>query len=73
MSLEEARELLQKDSNFIYSKRFDFSLQKLLERYPDGAPNKVIAQVLLITEEEVENIVNKAIIQIRQKMKITLD
>lgn len=73
MTLEEIQELLHKDKDFIYSKRFDFSIEKLLERYPDGAPPKVIAQVLLITEEEVEKLTQAAIVSIRKKMKVDLD
>lgn len=73
MTLEEIQELLHKDPDFIYSKRFDFSIDKLLERYPDGAPLKVIAQVLLITEEEVEKLTQTAIVSIRKKMKVDLD
>jgi len=73
MTLEEINELLHKDTDFIYSKRFDFSIEKLLERYPDGAPLKVIAQVLLITEEEVERLTQEAILSLRKKMKVDVD
>lgn len=73
MTLEEINELLHKDTDFIYSKRFDFSIEKLLERYPDGAPIKVIAQVLLITEEEVERLTQEAILSLRKKMKVDVD
>ena len=34
-------------------KKFDYSLRKVLQRYPDGAPDRVIAQALMITEEDV--------------------
>lgn len=73
MTLEEIQELIRKDKDFIYSKRFDFSIDKLLERYPDGAPSKVIAQVLLITEEEVESLTQGAIESLRKKMKVEVD
>lgn len=73
MTLEEIQELLHKDKDFIYSKRFDYSIEKLLERYPDGAPAKVIAQVLLITEEEVEKLTQEAIVSLRKKMKVDVD
>jgi hypothetical protein len=46
---------LANDPDFICSKRFDFSLAKLLERYPGGAPDSVIAQALGIPEEQVES------------------
>lgn len=73
MTLEEINELLHKDKDFIYSKRFDYSIEKLLERYPDGAPIKVIAQVLLVTEEEVEKLTQEAILTLRKKMKVDVD
>jgi hypothetical protein len=72
MDLEEVRRLITEDEDFIYSKRFDFSLDKMLERYPDGAPAKLIAQSLLITEEEVEKIVQDAIVVLREKMKVKI-
>jgi len=70
MILEEVQELIRKDKDFIYSKRFDFSLKKLLERYPEGAPTKLIAQVLLMEESEVEELVEESITLIRKKMKV---
>ncbi len=65
--------MLEKDPDFIYSKRFDFSIEKMLERYPDGVSNKNIAQVLLITEEEVERIYQDSILKIRAAMKIEIE
>jgi hypothetical protein len=73
MTLEEIHDLINKDEDFIYSKRFDFSLKKLTERYPDGAPVKVIAQVLLISEEEVDRLLEEAIKTIRTQMKVEID
>lgn len=73
MTLEEIKELIEQDKDFIYSKRFDFSIEKLLERYPEGAPPKVIAQVLLVTEEEVDKLTQEAILSLRKKMKVDVD
>jgi hypothetical protein len=47
-------ERLAQDPDFILTKRFGYSLQKLVERYPDGAPDHVIAAALGTTETEVE-------------------
>ena len=46
--------MLTTDPDFICMKRFGFSLKRLMERYPEGAPDSVIAQALNITEAEVE-------------------
>ncbi len=47
-------EILANDPDYICMKRFGFSLKRLTERYPEGAPNNVIAQALNCTEAEVE-------------------
>ena len=73
MTSNEARELLSTDPDFIYSKRFDFSLKKLLDRYPDGAPTKVIAQSLMMTEDELQELEQTIIIKIRQGLRIEVD
>jgi len=50
----EARTLIVNDEEFIYSKRFNYKLSELEARYPDGAPDRVTATVLMITEDDVE-------------------
>ena len=46
--------MLATEPDYILLKRFGFSLKRLMERYPDGAPDNVIALALGITEAEVE-------------------
>jgi len=70
MTLEEARRRIEHDDDFVFVKRFGYSLNKLLERYPDGAPNRVIAQALLTTEEDVETQYDRIIRKLRRKMKV---
>lgn len=73
MTSNEARELLNTDPDFIYSKRFDFSLKKLLDRYPEGAPTKVVAQALMMTEDELQELEQAIIIKIRQGLQVEVD
>lgn len=70
MTSAEARQKLDTDSDFIAVKRFDYSLKKLMERYPEGAPPKVIAQALMMTEDEVEELEQAVITKIREVLKI---
>lgn len=65
--------LIETDEDFIASKRFDFSLKKLLERYPEGAPDKVIAQALLVTEEELAELEKSVIEKLRAGLQVQLD
>lgn len=63
MTSAEVKAKLDQDPDFVYLKRFDYSLKKVMLRYPEGCPTRVIAQALLMTEEDVEimhkNIVSK--------------
>jgi hypothetical protein len=65
MTTEEARKKIETEPDFIYLKRFDYSLDRLIERYPDGAPNRVIAQALMMTEDDVEETFNSIIAKLR--------
>jgi hypothetical protein len=42
------------DADFVNLKRFNYSLREVVARYPDGAPVRIIAQALMIVEEDVE-------------------
>ena len=70
MTHEDVRKMIDTDPDFIYMKRFDFSLEKFLDRYPEGAPVRVIAQALMMTEEEVEEIYERIVVQLRQAMNV---
>lgn len=62
--------MIDTDPDYIASKRFSYSLTKLLERYPDGCPDRVTASVLLIEEHEVEQFYNRIVEKLRRLMKI---
>ena len=61
MNTSDEKMKIQTDPNFIAIKRFDFSLEKVLERYPDGCPDRVVAQALGMGEEDVELLYNHII------------
>ncbi len=73
MTSNEAKQLIETEPDFVYMKRFDYSLNKLMERYPDGAPTKVIAQAMMMTEDEVEELYEAVIIKMRAALKVDLD
>jgi hypothetical protein len=70
MTPEEIHQRLQNDPDFVYAKRYGYSLKRLMERYTDGCPDQVIAQVLLISEEEVEQVYGDAVTRLRNTMNI---
>lgn len=57
------------EPDFILSKKFGYSMQRLIERYPDGAPDEVIAQALGITPAEVEKEYQAIVLKIREDLQ----
>lgn len=72
MSIEDIKAIIKEDPDFIYSKRFDYRIDNVLERYPDGCPNKIIASVLMISENDVIRIYSETIEKLRNLMKVDL-
>lgn len=70
MTLSEIRNRLVNEPNFINLKRFDYSLKKLLERYPEGCPVRVIAHALVLAEVEVEDLYQQAVEHLREAMGV---
>jgi hypothetical protein len=70
MSVYEQKKRVSEDPDYVALKRFEFSLLKLIDRYPEGCPDKVIAQALLVSEEEVEELYQKAIARLRLIMGV---
>ncbi len=66
---KEKLERIRNEPDFIATRRFNFSLTKLLERYPDGAPDNVIAAALLLSgPSSVKSFYNKIVKKLREKM-----
>jgi hypothetical protein len=72
VSIEEIKRKIATDPDFVALKRFGFSLKKVVERYPDGAPTKIVAQALLMEEAEVEEIYRRVVLKLREEMKVSL-
>ena len=73
MTEDDARERVHTEPDFVNSKRHEYSLKKLEERYPDGAPDNVIANALMIKEEEVEPEFDKVVVKMRKEMGVEND
>jgi hypothetical protein len=66
----EAKQRVSSDPDFVYLKRFDFSLARLLERHPEGVPDRVIAAALMVTEEDVDDLYAEIVAKLRAAMKV---
>lgn len=70
MTTQQAKTLIESDPDFIYSKRFNYSLDELLKRHPDGCPNRIIASVLMVTEDDVEEWYRRIVVKLRDAMGV---
>ncbi len=61
---------LHTNEDFVYLKRFDYSIKKALERYPDGVPEHLIAQALGLEKEDVDELYQEVIEKLREIMKV---
>jgi hypothetical protein len=70
LSIVSQADLLQFDPDFITLKRFDFSVKKLQERYPEGCPDHISAQALGLTPEEFQKKYQEIIENIKDEMGV---
>lgn len=68
MTTEEALHRINTDPDFVYLKRMDYSLAAVCDRFPDGAPDKTIAQGLMITVEDVQRIYEDILQRLRERI-----
>lgn len=57
------------EPDFVNLKRYSYSLEKVLDRYPDGAPDRLIAQALCMSEEEVEELYEEVVLKLREEIE----
>lgn len=70
---EEIKKKILSDHDFVYLKRYGYSVEKVLDRFPDGAPTKLIAQGLMMSEEEVEEMLQSVILKLRSALKVEVE
>jgi hypothetical protein len=73
MNDEDTRRRLYDEPDFVASKRYDYSLKEMEERYPEVVPDNVIATVLMLSEEEVNALYETVVRRFRDLMGVKLD
>ena len=69
MSPQELRRKIEEDPEFIAIKRFDFLLSNARARYPDGCPDRIVAQALNMSEEDAVDLYRQIVEKLRLQMK----
>ena len=73
MTKSEAERRIAEDPDFVNLKRYGYSLAAVLEAFPNGCPDKLIAQALLVTEDDVPAMEDVITTKLRRSMKVNLD
>ena len=68
MITQEIKDRVAADPGFIYSSRFGDSLDKMMERYPDSVPDRIAAQVLCLTVDDLEALWEGVLVKLRGSM-----
>ena len=68
--MEDIQKRLETEEDFINLRRYGFSLKVLLDKYPNGCPDHIIAAALNLTEDELEIHHQKIISCLRHQMVV---
>lgn len=63
------KQKIKEDPDFIYCPRLGNSLNKLLDKHPDGIDEERIQTVLMMTKKQVEKIYESALNKLRKSVK----
>jgi hypothetical protein len=66
---EEAVKSVHTDPNYIAMRRYGNDINRLMKRYPNGAPDHIIATALLLEEDEVNRVYDMIVAKMRTIMK----
>jgi hypothetical protein len=70
MTTDEARARIINEPDFVNLPHFDFSLSKVLDKFPDGAPDVIVAKALMITEDDVSVQYEQIVRKLRRMMGV---
>lgn len=70
MTTEEAMQRIVEDPDFVNLKRFEYSLAQVMDRWPEGAPDRTIAQALMISEDDVQALYQGVVAKLQGLLKV---
>jgi hypothetical protein len=71
LSKDDIDYLLHHDETFVNSKRFGYSIDAVVERYPDGAPDNVICQLLELDQQTLDALYLQIVGSLRGHMRVS--
>lgn len=70
---EDNSERIKYDPDFVNIKRFNFDLEKLLERYSEaGVPDHIVENALGLTQEEADELYKSIVEKLQKALNVKL-
>jgi hypothetical protein len=66
----EINNMVSDQADFILLRRYNYSLQKLVDKYPDGCPDHIIATALGVDEAAVKERFSKIVACLRDRIGV---
>lgn len=67
---EEKIKKINEDPNWVNAKRYNYDLKTMISRFPEGCPDRVIANVLGLSDEELQSKYLEALVKLRKSMGV---
>lgn len=64
------KNLIRTDPDFVNLKRFNHSLTSLMERYPGGVPDQMIADAMMVDLSTVERVYDNIVQKLKKIMSV---
>lgn len=69
LTKEDILNMIKNDFDFIRSTEHNNSLKELMKKYPEGVSDPVIARVLMISKDKVQEIYEASIKELKEKLR----
>lgn len=70
LTKQEILDLIHNEDTFVNSKRYGYSIDAVMERYPDGAPDNVICSLLELDSDQLDGLHAGIISKLRTLMGV---
>ena len=70
LTKSELTELIHNVDTFVNSKRYGYSIDAVMERYPDGCPDNIICQLLDLDSDTLDELYAGIIVKLRKYMGV---
>lgn len=69
MDKDDVQKRVREEEDYVRCPKLNNSLERFLNKNPDGVENHIVARLLAMSEQEVQELYEEAVEMMREKMK----